>query len=386
MTFPQPARPAGRIHLSAPDAGELEEEYLVRALRSGWVAPVGPDLEAFEQEVAVRAGRRYGVALSSGSAALHLGLLACGVDRGDVVVTSTMTFAATANAITYTGAEPWFVDSEPLTGNMDPGLLDSALVELAAGGRRVGAVVPVDLLGRCADYDEICAIAALHGVPVLADAAESFGATSAGRPAGSFGEAAALSFNGNKIMTTSGGGMLVTDSQSMARFVRYLATQARQPVEHYEHTDVGYNYRLSNLLAALGRAQLRRLDGMIQRRRSRRDRYEALFAGQPGVELFQRAGDQGDNCWLTALLVDPDLAGWSGEDLSKALAAEDIECRPLWKPMHRQPVFQDCRALLTGVADRLFASGLALPSSSALTETEHERIDEAVGAFLGRRA
>ena len=375
-----------RIHLSAPDVGDEEERHVVRALRSGWVAPVGPDLEAFEQEVAARAGRRHGVALSSGTAALHLGLLACGVSRADVVVTSTMTFAATVNAITYTRAEPFLVDSEPQTGNMDPALLDRALGGLAAGGRHVGAVVPVDLLGRCADYDAICAIAERHGVPVLGDAAESFGATSAGRPAGSFGGAAALSFNGNKIMTTSGGGMLVTDDPSMARQARYLATQARQPVEHYEHTEVGYNYRLSNLLAALGRAQLTRLDGMIQRRRARRERYATLFADQPGVELFQRSGDGGDNCWLTAVLVDPRAAGWCAPDLAAALAAQDIEARPLWKPMHRQPVFRDCRSLLTGVADRLFASGLALPSGSGLTEAEHGRIDTAVAAFLCRRS
>lgn len=251
-----------RIYLSSPDVGELEENFLLKAFRSGWVAPVGPEIDAFERDIAERVGVGHGVALSSGTAALHLALLVEGVGPGDVVITSSLTFAATANAIRYTGAHPFFVDCLPCTGNMDPELLVESIKELRFAGKKIAAIVPVDLLGKAVDYSKICEIAAVEEIPVIADAAESLGAAHLGRPAGAWGRAAAFSFNGNKIMTTSGGGMLVTDDAALAAKARYLATQARQPVVHYEHVDVGYNYRLSNLLAALGRAQLSRLDSM----------------------------------------------------------------------------------------------------------------------------
>nr|WP_237267970.1 aminotransferase class I/II-fold pyridoxal phosphate-dependent enzyme [Tessaracoccus aquimaris] len=275
----------GRIYLSSPDITLLEEEALVRAIRTGWIAPVGPEVDAFEAELAEYTGRRHAVALSSGTAALHLALLSVGVGRGDLVLCSSMTFAATANAIVYTGAEPVFIDADE-SGNMNPLLLQEALTVLGQEGRSVKAVVPVDLLGKVADHERIAAIADAHGVPVIADAAESLGATRNGRSSGAFGHAAAVSFNGNKIMTTSGGGALLTDDEAVAKRARYLATQARQPVVHYEHTDVGYNYRMSNILAALGRAQLARLDDMIERRRSHRRTYSALFRGIPGIQMF----------------------------------------------------------------------------------------------------
>ena len=319
---------APRIHLSSPDVGQAEEDALIRAFRSNWIAPLGPEVDAFEAELAAVCGREHAVALASGTAALHLGLLVLGVQPGDVVVTATLTFAATANAITYTGAEPVFVDCDE-TGNIDPDLLAEALDALAGEGRWVAAVIPVDLLGKAADHTRIDAIAAAHGVPVLSDAAESLGATHAGRPAPSYGVAAAVSFNGNKIMTTSGGGALLTDDKAFADRVRYLATQARQPVVHYEHTDIGYNYRLSNLLAALGRAQLGRLDAMIARRHALRAHYRELFAGVPGVSIFGEPSEE-DNCWLTSVLVDADAAGFSAEDVRLALLEANIEARPLW--------------------------------------------------------
>ncbi|NEN05464.1 aminotransferase class I/II-fold pyridoxal phosphate-dependent enzyme [Diaminobutyricibacter tongyongensis] len=356
--------------MSSPDVGELEETYLVNAFRSGWIAPLGPDVDAFEREVADRVGVTHAAALSSGTAALHLGLLCLGVKPGDVVVTSTLTFAATANAITYTGARPHFVDSELETGNMDPDLLERALGELRMAGEDVAAVVPVDLLGKAADYTRIEPIADAYGVPVFADAAEALGASHAGKQAGAFGAASAISFNGNKIMTTSGGGMLLTDDADLARRVRYLATQARQPAVHYEHTEIGYNYRLSNLLAAVGRAQLTRLDGMMARRRATRDRYRALFATVDGVEIFGGADDRDDNCWLTSVVVDAEVTGWSAADLSAALAADDIESRPLWKPMHLQPVFAGAQSTLNGNAQRLFETGVTLPSGSALSDAD----------------
>lgn len=373
-----------RIYLSSPDVGAAEERAVVDAMRSGWIAPLGPDVDAFEEALAARTGRAHAVALSSGTAALHLGLLVLGVRPGTVVLTSTMTFAATANAIVYTGAEPFFVDSDPDSGNMDPALLEEALAVLRERGESVGAIVPVDLLGKAADYTEIERIASDYGVPVLSDAAESLGAAHAGRPAGSFGTAAAVSFNGNKIMTTSGGGALVTDDAQLAARARYLATQARQPVAHYEHTEIGYNYRLSNLLAALGRAQLSRLDGMIGRRRAIRARYRDFFAGVPGVRLFGETGDEADNCWLTSVIVDPVVAGWAPSSLAAALAEDEIESRPLWKPMHLQPVFADARVIDVGVSQRLFEQGLTLPSGSVLEESDIDRVLKRIKAFLPR--
>lgn len=371
--------------MSPPDVGELEEQYVVDALRSGWVAPLGPQVDAFEAELASRVGVAHGVALSSGTAGLHLGLLALGIGRGDVVVTSTMTFAATANAITYTGAEPYFVDADLATGNMSPELLERALVRLRDEGRQAAAIVPVDLLGKAVDYTAIEEIAARHGVPVLADAAESLGATHRGRAAGSFGRASVLSFNGNKIMTTSGGGMLLTDDADIAARVRYLATQARQPVVHYEHTEIGYNYRLSNLLAALGRAQLSRLDAMIARRRHLRDLYKARFAEVPGVTVFGADGDEHDNVWLASVLVDESVTGWAPAELSAALTEADIESRPLWKPMHLQPVFAGARGEITGSSEQLFRTGLTLPSGSALDEAQRARVFAVIDDFLSTR-
>ncbi|WP_454085379.1 DegT/DnrJ/EryC1/StrS family aminotransferase [Georgenia sp. Marseille-Q6866] len=376
-----------RILLSPPDTGPAEEEAVLRALRGGWIAPLGPEVDAFEEEVATYTGRKHAVALSSGTAALHLGLLNLGVGPGDVVVTATMTFAATANAIIYTGAEPVFVDCDE-TGNIDVDLLDHAVTDLRAQGKNIAAIVPVDLLGKVANYERISDVAERAGIPVLSDAAESLGAWRNGRPAGSFGDAAILSFNGNKVMTTSGGGMLLTDDIEMASRTRYLATQARQPVVHYEHVDIGYNYRLSNILAALGRAQLSRLDDMIARRRANRSEYKQLFEDVAGVTIFgqpDESTDGGltrDNYWLTSLIVDATASGWSNDDLISHLANHGIEARPLWNPMHLQPVFANTRRYVTGTAEKLFASGISLPSGSALSAADVERVRHVILKFL----
>ena len=372
--------------MSSPDVGELEQQYVLAAMQSGWIAPLGPDVDAFEAEICDRVGVSHAVALSSGTAALHLGLLGLGVGPGNVVLTSTMTFAATANAIVYTGAEPYFIDSEPVSGNMDPELLRLAVEKLTCAGEKIAAIVPVDLLGKAVNYTAICAIADEYGIPVLADAAESLGATHNGRATGSFGRASIVSFNGNKIMTTSGGGMFLTDDAELAARTRYLATQARQPVTHYEHTDIGYNYRLSNLLAALGRAQLTRLDDMIVRRRAMRDRYRELFATVPGVEIFGGTDDDNDNCWLTSIVVDSETAGWTPAELSAHLLLDNIESRPLWKPMHLQPVFTDARSLVNGVSEGFFTTGLTLPSGSALGDSEIVRIGNLIGDFAESRS
>lgn len=370
-----------RIFLSKPDVGAFEEQYVVSALRSGWIAPLGPDVDAFEAEMSERIDVNYAVALSSGTAALHLGLLALGVQPGDTVITSTLTFAATVNAILYTGATPFFIDSDPVSGNMDPALLARGFAELADQQLEVAAVVPVDLLGKAIDYTVIEGLCDNHGVPMLADAAESLGATHQGKPAGGFGKVAAFSFNGNKIMTTSGGGMLLTDDGSIASQVRYLATQARQPVLHYEHTDIGYNYRMSNLLAALGRAQLARLDEMIQRRRYWRNAYREFFDAVDGIEIFGGADDE-DNCWLTAIIVDPKISKVTSQQLLAGLSAANIEARPLWKPMHLQPVFAKYQGVMNGTSEAQFENGLALPSGSTMTEQQFQRILTTVRQIL----
>jgi dTDP-4-amino-4,6-dideoxygalactose transaminase len=373
------------VLLSAPDVGALEQEYVLAALRSGWVAPAGPDLDLFEREIAHRAGVPHAVAVNSGTAALHLAMLGVGAGPGDVVVVPTLTFAATANAVVYTGATPVFADCDPATGNLDAALLAGLLADLDAEGVPVRAVLTVDLYGCCADYGRILPLCDGYGIAVVEDAAESLGAARDGRPAGSFGRAAAFSFNGNKIMTTSGGGMLVTADAGLADRARYLAGQARLPVAHYEHADVGYNYRLSNVLAALGRAQLCRLDEMIERRRVLREGYAKVFAHVDGVSLLG-GDDPAANCWLTVVVVDAQRTGWHARDLAGHLAARDVETRPVFKPMHLQPVYAGARAVLDGSAERLFADGLVLPGGSVIPDGQVRRILDEIAAFLdGRR-
>ena len=372
-----------RIYLSPPDVGPAEEEAVVRAVRSGWVAPLGPEVDAFEVEMAAFVGVSHAVALSSGTAALHLGLKALGIKPGDSVITSTMTFVATANAISYVGANPVLVDSLD-DGSPDPGLIRDAVETEQQSGRRVGAIVPIDIYGRVADYSEILPISESYGVPVLADAAESLGASRDGRMAGSWGDAAVLSFNGNKIMTTSGGGMLLTSDPEKARYVRYLATQAREPAVHYEHSELGYNYRMSSVCAALGRAQLARLPKMMLHRRKIRAQYADFFSNVEGVSMLPGDSDE-DNCWLSSILVDASVAGWSSLELLEYLQRLNIETRPLWKPMHLQPLYSKAQFVGGHVAERLFETGLALPSGSVMSDSDMDRVLHAISAFLESR-
>lgn len=361
-----------RVYLSPPDVGPLERERLLRAFDSGWIAPVGPDLDEFEQALADLCGWPGVVALSSGTAALHLALVTLGVESGDDVFVSTFTFAATANAVMYCGANPVFIDSEPSSWNMNPDLLAEALESAAARGRLPKAVVVVDLYGQCADYERIVPICREHGVPIVEDAAEAVGSTSRGQAAGTFGDIGVFSFNGNKIMTTSGGGAALTPSIDQASRIRYLATQARQPVAYYEHTEIGFNYRLSNLLAAIGAAQLERLPAMIARRRDHFDRYRSRLGATDGVS-FMPVVDAGWNGWLTCLTFDNDHVR---QRVEKRLDAANIECRPLWKPMHLQPVFADAPRIIDGTSDRLFERGMCLPSGSALSNDVIDRVAE----------
>jgi dTDP-4-amino-4,6-dideoxygalactose transaminase len=373
-----------RIHLSPPDLSGNEREYLLAALDSGWIAPIGPDLDAFERELAVAMGVPHVVGLASGTAGLHLALHAHEVGPGDEVLVSTLTFVATANAVLYTGATPVFVDSEPGTWCMDPELLRAELERRSAEGRLPKAVVVVDLYGQCADYGRIEAVCAEHGVLLVEDAAEALGATRDGRRAGSFGACSIMSFNGNKLITTSGGGAIGCHDEDLARRFRYLAAQARQPAVHYEHTEMGFNYRLSNLLAAIGRGQLEQLADKIARRRATKQWYRSLFAGVPGVHFLPDAPEGEPNCWLTVLTVDADEAGFAPADIGAALEAANIESRPVWKPMHLQPQFAGAGTVGGAVAERLFRVGWCMPSGSSLTDADKERIAGALAPLLGR--
>jgi dTDP-4-amino-4,6-dideoxygalactose transaminase len=376
---------AERIYLSPPDMSRREREQLLAAFDSNWIAPLGPEVDAFERELAARTGVSAAAALSSGTAALHLALVLLDVSREDEVWTATLTFAATANAIRYVGATPVFIDSEQTSWNMDPALLHEALDDAAARAALPKAVIAVDLYGQCASYDAILAACEKHGVPVIEDAAEALGATYRGRPAGSFGAIGVLSFNGNKIITTSGGGALLSRDVSLVERARHLASQARQPVTHYEHEEVGYNYRLSNLLAALGRAQLARLDELVDRRREINRTYHKAFESLEGVELMPEAPGCHSTRWLTCLLLDEERLGVGPATVREHLEDQNIEARPVWKPMHLQRVFRGCRVVGGVVAEDLFGRGLCLPSGSSLSESAQQRVIEAFLSTPGLR-
>ena len=371
-----------RLHLSPPDIGEREVAAVEAAMRSGWVAPVGPEVDAFEADLAEVSGRSHAVVVTSGTAALHLGLLSLEVGPGDEVVVPTMTFGATAFAATYTGARPVFLDVEERSWNLDPDLLEEFLSTRAVAGRLPAAVVPVDVFGRTCDYDRILPLCAEFGVSVLCDSAEALGASYADRPAGSFGSAAVLSFNGNKIITTSGGGALVTDDPEIARRVRKWATQSREPVSWYEHEEIGFNYRMSNVLAALGRAQLVRLHEIIERRRAIRDLYADGLAGLSGIDVSADPPWGRWNGWLTTVRFSGELYPGAPDRVLEALEGAGIEARHVWKPMHLQPVFAGAEARVTGVAERVFREGLCLPSGTAMSDRDVDRVLEIVPRSL----
>lgn len=365
-----------RIYLSRPHVSLRERELLLDAFDSNWVAPLGPHVDAFEAETAAYIGRGYGCALSSGTAAIHLGLKLLGVGEGDEVFVSTLTFSGSVNPICYLGARPVLIDSESETWNMDPNLLESALKERAAKGSLPKAVVPVDLYGQCCRWDEIADICARYDVPILEDSAEAQGASYKGRRAGQFGRVSILSFNGNKIVTTSGGGMLLTDDESAARKVRFWATQSRDPAPYYQHSELGYNYRMSNLSAAVGRGQLEWIDERIARRREIFGFYKKVLDDMPGVSLMEEPdrNEWFSTKWLTCILVDPEKFGADREAIRLALAADNIEARPIWKPMHLQPFFAGCDRAISGVADGIFRDGLCLPSCSDMSDEDLERV------------
>lgn len=357
-----------RLFLSPPDVGAAERDAVVAAIESGWVAPIGPDLDAFEVDVAAVAGRAHAVGLSSGTSAIRLLLREAGVGPGDVVLCSTFTFIGSIVGAVQLGATPVFVDADG-SWNLSPGLLAEAVA-----AHRPKAAIVVDLYGRAADLPAIAPILEEAGVVLIEDAAEAVGASVDGTPAGGFGPASVFSFNGNKLITTSGGGAVVTDDPAVAARIRHLATQAREPAPHYEHVEVGANERLSNVLAAIGRAQLATLPERIARRTAIRARYEAGLGDLPGIGWNPVDDDRhAVNHWLTCITVDP-ASGTTPEALRLALEAHDIESRPTWKPMHLQPVFQGAPAVVDGTSDRIFATGLCLPSGGAMGPVEQDRV------------
>ena len=364
----------GRIFLSPPHMGDLEQKYVSEAFASNWIAPLGPHVEAFQREFAATVGVSHALATISGTAALHLALQLVGVGNGDDVFVSTLTFAASVNPVRYLGATPVLVDSERDSWNMDPHLLAQELQERAKIGKLPKAVVVVHLYGQSADMDPILESCRKYEVPLIEDAAEALGATYKGRPVGTLGRAGVFSFNGNKIITTSGGGMLVSEDRRLVTHAFKLATQARDPAPYYEHSQVGYNYRMSNVLAGIGRGQLRVLSERVAARRRNFEFYAAALADVPGIEFMPEAPWGTHTRWLTTVVITPAEFGSDRDELRQRLDAANIEARPVWKPMHLQPVYRGCTALGGSVAEDLFQRGLCFPSGSNMTADDLERV------------
>jgi len=383
-----------KIYLCSPHMGGGEMKYVKEAFDSNWVAPLGPNVDAFERELCSATGAKHVAALSSGTAAIHLSLIMLGVGPGDYVIGTSFTFSATVNPIAYLGATPVLVDSEPGTWNMDPELLEEAIFGIKSGVLRSGgpavlqskdngegklpkAIVVAHLYGMPARMKEIMAVADKYGIPVVEDAAEALGSEYMGRRVGCNSKFGILSFNGNKIITTSGGGALISDDAALIEKARFLATQARDPAPHYQHSEIGYNYRMSNVVAGVGRGQLEVLDLRVKQHREFNQWYRELLKDVPGVTFqSEPSTDFHSNFWLTCIVIDPAVAGTDREKLRLAFEAANIESRPLWKPMHLQPVFAGCPAFVNGTSEKLFENGLCLPSGSNIDEEGRRRIEE----------
>lgn len=379
-----------RIYLSPPHMSGNERKYIDEAFETNWIAPLGPHIDAFEKEIAEYAGVNDAAAVSSGTAAIHLALQLLGVSEGDIVFCSSFTFVASANPIRYLGAEPVFIDSEPETWNMSPQALQLAIEDAAREGSLPKAVIVVHLYGQSAKMSEILAICNHYEIPVIEDAAESLGSTCKGKPSGSFGKFGIYSFNGNKIITTSGGGMLVSNDVELLRKGRFLATQARDLASHYQHSSMGYNYRMSNVLAGIGRAQLEVLNDRVQARRNVFEKYQESFSGIRGFDFMPELENTRSNRWLTALTIDEQETGITIPLLLEALAGENIEARPVWKPLHMQPLFENSRFYAHSegepVCERLFKSGICLPSGSSMTVVDQVRVVDCIHDVIKKSA
>jgi dTDP-4-amino-4,6-dideoxygalactose transaminase len=371
-----------KIWLSSPHMGGTEQGYVNEAFDTNWVAPLGPNVDNFEKDLSEFVGGHMHVAaLSSGTAAIHLALILLGVQPGDEVICQSMTFSASANPIAYLGATPVFVDSETQTWNMSPRYLEEAIKDRLAKGKKVKAIIPVHLYGMPANLDEILAIAANYDIPVIEDAAEALGSSLNGRMCGTFGTMSILSFNGNKIITTSGGGALVSPDKALVDKARFLATQARDAAPHYQHSHIGYNYRMSNICAGIGRGQMEVLKDRVAQRRYAYNQYYEHYSNNPGISFVTEPQGYYSNRWLTAVLIDPAQAGFDREQLRLMMEADNIESRPLWKPMHMQPVFAHAPFYGDGTAEKLFENGLCLPSGSNLMDEDFERIFSVMDAI-----
>jgi dTDP-4-amino-4,6-dideoxygalactose transaminase len=378
-----------KIWLSSPHMGGTEQKYVQEAFDTNWVAPLGPNVNGLEQDLESYLGEQaYVGALSSGTAAIHLGLILLGVKAGDEVICQSMTFSASANPILYQGAIPVFIDSELETWNMCPVALEEAIVDRIAKGKKPKAIIAVHLYGVPYQVDEISAVAAKYEIPVLEDSAEALGSSYKGQKCGTFGDIGVLSFNGNKIITTSGGGAIVTKTQERKDKAVFYATQSRDNAPHYQHSEIGYNYRMSNICAGIGRGQMEVLDEHVALRRKMNAFYVDLFKEIKGIEVFTVPNeDYFSNYWLSAILIDPEMTGEvSSESIRLALETENIECRPLWKPMHLQPVFENYPYYGNKIAESLFENGLCLPSGSNLTDGERERIKMVFCKLLGNES
>jgi dTDP-4-amino-4,6-dideoxygalactose transaminase len=368
-----------KIWLSSPHMGGKEQEFVKEAFDTNWVAPLGPNVDGMEKDLVNFTGAKHAAALSSGTSAIHLALIMLGVGPGDYVLCQSFTFSASANPIAYQGATPVFIDSEKDTWNMCPEFLVQAINELIAKGQKPKAIIPVHLYGVPAKMDEIMAIAAKYDIPVVEDAAEALGSTLNGKACGTFGYLGILSFNGNKIITTSGGGALISDNEEHIKKARFFATQARDNAPHYQHSHIGYNYRMSNITAGIGRGQMLVLKDRVAQRRYNFEFYKKAFASNAGISFVEELPGAFANRWLTCILVDPSKTnGKTREDIRIALEKENIECRPLWKPMHLQPVFADAPFYGDGTAEKLFEDGLCLPSGSNLTDEDLNRVVDAI--------
>lgn len=368
-----------KIWLSSPHMGDSEQKFVQEAFDTNWIAPLGPNVNGFEADLQKYTGAQHAAALSSGTAAIHLALIMLGVKPGDVVICQSMTFSASANPIVYLGATPVFVDSESDTWNMSPEFLEKAILDQISKGKHTKAIIPVHLYGMPAQMDQILAVASKYNIPVIEDAAEALGSGIQDQKCGSFGKFGILSFNGNKIITTSGGGALLSHDQHFIEQARFLSTQARDDAEHYEHSQIGYNYRLSNVLAGIGRGQMEVLDERVAARRRNFERYRSYFeqVNTSGYHIGFQPEPKGyfSNRWLSTITINPvNNKGISRKSLQEAFARENIECRPLWKPMHLQPVFQDYPFYGDGLSEHLFNTGLCLPSGSNLTDQDFDRI------------
>ena len=364
-----------KIWLSSPHMGGKEELYVKEAFATNWIAPLGPHVDQFEKDLAAYTGTQYAAALSSGTAAIHLALIMLNVSTDDFVICQSMTFSASANPIRYQGAIPVFVDSEADTWNMDPNALEDAIKFCLSKNKLPKAIIPVHLYGMPAKMEEILALANKYNIPVIEDAAEALGSTYNGKACGSFGQLGILSFNGNKIITTSGGGALIGNDAAAIQKARFLATQARDPAPHYQHSEIGYNYRMSNVCAAIGRGQMEVLDQRVAQRRSNFERYRSAMNQLPGVAFQPDMGISFSNRWLTSLTIDPKaIKGVDREKIRLTLEKENIESRPLWKPMHLQPVFESYPYFGGTISETLFENGLCLPSGSNLSEEDFSRI------------